>query len=112
MREASKDSTGVKLPHHWVAGETCLRPVRKDDRISIGDGRARVVEILRAAGIPSALRPRYPVLAGEKEVFWVPGLRLAPRVSDPPTASWAAQIVVDRKHSWEAHIFARITNPD
>jgi tRNA(Ile)-lysidine synthase len=51
----------------------CLRP---GDRLRATGGRRRVVELLRAAGVPRAVRRRWPLVVFDDTVVWVPGVAL------------------------------------
>lgn len=53
-----------------------VRPPSPGDRLAPlrGVGRAKVARLLMAAKIPRGLRQRYPVVATDREVVWIPGV--------------------------------------
>jgi tRNA(Ile)-lysidine synthase len=55
-------------------GRLTVRVARDGDRVAGGAGRRRLVEAFRAAGFPRAVRRRWPVVALDDEVVWVPGV--------------------------------------
>ena len=58
-------------------GEVRLRMPRPGERMAaLGmDGTKSIKRILQDAGIPAALRPYWPVVADEKEIYWTCLLR-------------------------------------
>lgn len=61
-----------------------FRAVADGDRIEIEGGRARVVEVLRSAGVPARLRPGWLAITINGKIAAVHGIRVAP---------WAKPIV-------------------
>ncbi len=64
--------TTVTLPA-LDAGLT-VRCLRAGDRLRTAGGRRRVVELLRTAGVPRAVRRRWPLVVLDDVVVWVPGV--------------------------------------
>jgi tRNA(Ile)-lysidine synthase len=66
-----------------VASDRMLvRAAESDERISIGSGSKRVGVAMAEAGVPPRLRARWPTLAIDDAVVWIPGVRSAPPPSD------------------------------
>ena len=59
------------------------RGAQPDDRIRTREGHTPVMELLRSAGIPTVVRPRYPLLAVDGEVWWIPALRMSATLPRP-----------------------------
>jgi tRNA(Ile)-lysidine synthase len=79
-----------------IEGRLVLRTWQPGDRISVrrdsperGDaphGRKKLKEVFREARVPAWLRSRVPVLADDRDVLWVVGLRRAERARPRPGA--------------------------
>jgi len=54
-----------------------VRAARPGETLAIRDGTKRVVDVLREGGVPSRLRPRWPVLVAGGRMVWVVGVRVA-----------------------------------
>ncbi len=61
----------LALDPKLLGDDVVLRYVREGDRISLKDGSKMVLRLLQDMKIPSALRPRVPVLADKDGVFAV-----------------------------------------
>jgi tRNA(Ile)-lysidine synthase len=55
-------------------GPMLLRPPKAGDRITTAHGSRRLATLLRDAGVPRALRRRWPVLTVGGHPVWVPGI--------------------------------------
>jgi tRNA(Ile)-lysidine synthase len=87
---AARSAAGDPAPGRvWVAAEGPLvvRGPRPGDRIAMrGGGRQRVGRLLAAAGVPSWLRDRVPVVCAGERVLWVAGHRADARALAAPGA--------------------------
>lgn len=83
---------GARLPGAREARSTLWLPALADplsvrslapgDRVLTGGGTRRVVEVLRDAGVPRAVRPRWPLVAAGERVVWIPGIEVDRHVYD------------------------------
>jgi tRNA(Ile)-lysidine synthase len=53
-----------------------VRGLRPGDRVRTSAGHRRVVELLRDAGVPRAVRRRWPLVTLDDTVVWIPGVAL------------------------------------
>jgi tRNA(Ile)-lysidine synthase len=73
----------------FIPGVLLLRPWRAGDRLAPlgGRGHRLAVRCFQDARIPSSERRRWPILEGEGELAWIPGVcrsnRMVPRPGDP-----------------------------
>jgi tRNA(Ile)-lysidine synthase len=73
----------------WLpAGTLAVRAAQAGDAVRPigGVGRRKVSRLLMEARVPRAVRPAYPVVTGDDDVLWVPGVcRAAARIPGPGT---------------------------
>jgi tRNA(Ile)-lysidine synthase len=73
----------------FIPGALLLRPWRAGDRLAPlgGRGHRLAVRCFQDAKVPSSERRRWPILEGQGELAWIPGVcrsnRLLPRPGDP-----------------------------
>ncbi len=81
-----------------VAGDGLLvRSAQDGDRIDIGGGHKTVRHALAEAGIPTRLRPGWPVVEARGKIAWLAGIRRAAwaRPSDP--VGGAVELMMERR---------------
>lgn len=84
--EAAAVLPGADASRCWVALPGSLGPLQvtvpvPGDRITTDAGTRRVVEIFREAGVPRALRARWPIVRTSTQVVWIPGLAVDAHVA-------------------------------
>jgi len=65
-----------------------VRPRQNGDRMTTSGQRKKLQDLFTDAKIPASLRSRWPVIASEDGVWWVPGL------TDPPKAAGGTRLAV------------------
>jgi tRNA(Ile)-lysidine synthase len=60
-----------------VAEELVVRGALPGDTLPVRGAHKRVVDVLREAGVPARLRPRWPVVLSDGRMAWVVGARVA-----------------------------------
>jgi tRNA(Ile)-lysidine synthase len=82
------------LPLPAGVGGLHLRHRAPGDRIRTGGGTRRVADVLVDAGVPRAVRDRWPLLVVDDRVLWVPGVEVDADVVAAGRADPAVQLVV------------------
>jgi tRNA(Ile)-lysidine synthase len=93
VRWAPEEAPGTQLRDGrtawFIPGSLVLRPWRAGDRLAPlgGRGRRLAVRCFQDAKVPSSERRRWPVLEGQGELAWIPGVcrsnLLVPRPGEP-----------------------------
>ena len=65
-----------------------VRPRQNGDRMSTGGHRTKLQDLFTDAKVPASQRSRWPVIASEDGVWWVPGL------TDPPKDDGGTRLAV------------------
>ena len=65
-----------------------VRPRQDGDRMSTGGHRTKLQDLFTDAKVPASQRSRWPVIASEDGVWWVPGL------TDPPKGDGGTRLAV------------------
>ncbi|MFO8154983.1 MAG: tRNA lysidine(34) synthetase TilS [Pseudomonadota bacterium] len=75
VEATSLSGEGFHLPPGY--GPVQLAPARPGERLRLAEGRQRIVELLRQAGVPPWLRPYWPVVHGPEGPLALAGIATA-----------------------------------